>query len=115
MAYAQEQAKYRVTYDCDAQVVTGKTNTYRWTLDIGETTAVFYNNNYRLYSSELAKVKTQGGDNAMIDQLPVISGKYFPKNDLQIVVGSPDKGEYIYYKQVLNSGLKYVDALPVIE
>ena len=62
MAYAQEQAKYRVTYDCDAQVVTGKTNTYRWTLDIGETTAVFYNNNYRLYSSELAKVKTQGGD-----------------------------------------------------
>lgn len=115
MAYAQEQAKYRVTYDCDAQVVTGKTNTYRWTLDIGETTAVFYNNNYRLYSSELAKVKAQGGDNAMIDQLPVISGKYFPKNDLQIVVGSPDKGEYIYYKQVLNSGLKYVDALPVIE
>ena len=115
MAHAQEQAKYRVTYDCDAQVVTGKTNTYRWTLDIGETTAVFYNNNYRLYSSELAKVKAQGGDNAMIDQLPVISGKYFPKNDLQIVVGSPDKGEYIYYKQVLNSGLKYVDALPVIE
>ena len=92
MAYAQEQAKYRVTYDCDAQVVTGKTNTYRWTLDIGETTAVFYNNNYRLYSSELAKVKAQGDDNAMIDQLPVISGKYFPKNDLQIVVGSPDKG-----------------------
>ena len=42
MAYAQEQAKYRVTYDCDAQVVTGKTNTYRWTLDIGETTAIFY-------------------------------------------------------------------------
>lgn len=74
MAYAQEQAKYRITYDCDAQVVTGKTNTYRWTLDIGETTAVFYNNNYRLYSSELAKVKAQGGDNAMIDQLPVIKG-----------------------------------------
>lgn len=97
MAYAQEQAKYRVTYDCDAQVVTGKTNTYRWTLDIGETTAVFYNNNYRLYSSELAKVKAQGGDNAMIDQLPVIGGKYFPKNDLQIVVGSPDKREYIYF------------------
>ena len=93
---AQEQAKYRVTYDCDAQVVTGKTNTYRWTLDIGETTAIFYNNNYRLYSSELAKVKAQGGDNAMIDQLPVIGGKSFPKNDLQLVVGSAENGEYIY-------------------
>ena len=41
MAHAQVQAKYRVTYDCDAQVVTGKPNTYRWTLDIGETTAIF--------------------------------------------------------------------------
>ena len=42
MAHAQVQAKYRVTYDCDAQVVTGKTNTYRWTLDIGETTACLH-------------------------------------------------------------------------
>ena len=44
---AQERAKYRVIYDCDAQIVTGKTNTYRWTLDIGDTTAVFYNKNYK--------------------------------------------------------------------
>ena len=112
---SQEHAKYRITYDCDAQIVTGKTNTYRWTLDIGETTAVFYNNNHRLYSSELAKVKAQGGDKAMIDQLPVIGGKYFPKNDLQIVIGSPEKGKYTYYKQVLTSGLKYEETIPNVE
>jgi hypothetical protein len=39
MAYAQEQAKYRITYDCDAQVVTGKTNTYRWTHEANEQNA----------------------------------------------------------------------------
>ncbi len=33
---AQEPVKYRITYDCDAQSVTGKPNTYRWALDIDE-------------------------------------------------------------------------------
>ena len=112
---AQEQAKYRVIYDCDAQIVTGKTNTYRWTLDIGDTTAVFYNKNYRLFDSELAKVKAQGGANAMIAQLPVIGGKYSPKNDLQIIFGMPKRGKYTYYKQVLSSGLKYEDQVPSIK
>ncbi len=112
---AQEQAKYRVIYDCDAQIVTGNLNIYRWMLDIGDTTAVFYNKNYRLYDSELTKVKAQGGDNAMIDQLPVIGGKYSPKNDLQIIVGNPKRGKYTYYKQVLSSDLKYEDQVPSIK
>ena len=112
---AQDQAKFRIIYDCDAQIITGKTNTYRWTLDIGDSTAVFYNKNYRLYNDELSKVKAQGGYNAMIDQLPIIGGKYSPKNDLQIIVGNPKKGKYTYYKQVLSSGLKYEDQIPIIE
>lgn len=112
---AQEQAKFRIIYDCDAQIITGKTNTYRWTLDIGDSTAVFYNKNYRLYNDELSKVKAQGGYNAMIDQLPIIGGKYSPKNDLQIIVGNPKKEKYTYYKQVLSSGLKYEDQIPIIE
>ena len=114
-ANAQEQAKFRIIYDCDAQIITGKTNTYRWTLDIGDSTAVFYNKNYRLYNDELSRVKAQGGYNAMIDQLPIIGGKYSPKNDLQIIVGNPKKGKYTYYKQVLSSGLKYEDQIPIIE
>ena len=113
--HSQEQAKYRVTYDCDAQIITGKTDTYRWTLDIGETTAVFYNKNYRLYSRELAEAKANGDQTALIDRLPVIGEKYPGKNDLQIVIGSPEKGKYTYYKQLITSGLKYEDTLPSIE
>lgn len=51
----------------------------------------------------------------MIDQLPVIGGKYSPKNDLQIIVGNPKRGKYTYYKQVHSSGLKYEDQVPSIE
>ncbi len=112
---AQEPAKYRITYDCDAQIVTGKSNTYRWTLDIGENAAVFYNANSRAYIRELAEVKANGDATALIDQLPVISEKYPNKNDLQIVVGTPERGKYTYYKRVLNSGLKYEEDLPQIE
>ena len=68
-----------------------ETNSDGWTVEIGGTTAVLCKKSYRVYDSELSKVKTQGGYNAMIDQLPVIGGKYSPKNDLQIIVGNPKR------------------------
>lgn len=112
---AQEPAKYRITYDCDAQIVTGKPNTYRWTLDIGEKSAVFYNENNRAFIREMAELRTTGDAMALIDQLPALGQKYPSKNDLQIVMDTPERGKYTYYKQVLNSGLKYEEELPRIE
>ena len=114
-AHAQEPAKYRITYDCDAQIVTGKPNTYRWTLDIGEKSAVFYNENNRAYNREMVELRATGDAMALIDQLPALGQKYPNKNDLQIVVDSQGRGKYSYYKQVLNSGLKYEEELPLID
>ena len=113
--YSQEQAKYRITYDCDALIVTGKSSTYRWTLDIGDSTAVFYNKNYRLYNHDLTELKAGGDATALVNQLPILGQKYPGKNDLQLVIGSPSKGKYTYYKQVLTSGLKYEDTIPAIK
>ena len=113
--YSQEQAKYRITYDCDAQIVTGKSGNYRWTLDIGNTTAVFYNKNYRLYNHDLTELKAGGDATALANQLPLLGQKYPGKNDLQIVLNCPANGKYTYYKQVLTSGFKYEDAIPAIE
>lgn len=112
---AQEPAKYRITYDCEAQIVTGKPNTYRWTLDIGEKSAVFYNENNMAFNREMAELRTTGDAMALIDQLPALGQKYPSKNDLQIVMDTPERGKYTYYKQVLNSGLKYEEELPRIE
>lgn len=114
-SYAQELAKYRITYDCDAQVVTGKTSNYRWTLDIGEKSAVFYNESYRAFNREMAEIRATGDAMALIDQLPALGKKYPTKNDLQIVVGKPSHGKYTYIKQILASKLKYEEDFPVVE
>ena len=115
VVHAQEPAKYRITYDCDAQIVTGKPNTYRWTLDVGEKSAVFYNENNRAFNREMVDLRATGDAMALIDQLPALGQKYPNKNDLQIVVDSQGRGKYSYYKQVLNSGLKYEEELPLID
>lgn len=112
---AQESAKYRITYDCDAQVVTGKHETYRWTLDIGEKSAVFYNESNRAFNREMAEIKANGDAMALIDQLPALGQKYPNKNDLQVIVGIPSNGKYTYIKQILASKLKYEEGFPVIE
>ena len=112
---AQEPAKYRITYDCEAQIVTGKSNTYRWTLDIGEKSAVFYNESNRAFNREMAEIKAAGDAMALIDQLPTLGKKYPSKHDLQIVVGAPSSGRYTYIKQILASKLKYEEDLPVVE
>lgn len=113
--FSQEPAKYRITYDCDAQVVTGNPNTYRWTLDIGEKSAVFYNESNRAFNREMAEIKANGDAMALIDQLPALGQKYPNKNDLQVIVGIPSNGKYTYIKQILASKLKYEEGLPVIE
>lgn len=113
--FSQEPAKYRITYDCDAQVVTGNPNTYRWTLDIGEKSAVFYNESNRAFNREMAEIKANGDAMALIDQLPALGQKYPNKNDLQVIVGIPSNGKYTYIKQVLASKLKYEEGFPVIE
>ena len=114
-ARAQEPAKYRITYDCDAQYLIGKTMTYRWTLDVGETTAVFYNANNRDFNREKAEILSKGGAMALVEQLPTLGQKYPAKHDLQIIVGAPEKGKYTYLKQLLTSKLKYEETLPVVE
>lgn len=112
--HAQEPARYRITYECHAQIVTGKPDTYRWTLDIGDSTAAFYNNNYRLYSHDMAELRASGDFTALTNQLPILGQKYPAKNDLQLIIGQPARGRYTYYKQVLTSGLKYEEPLPSI-
>jgi len=98
---AQESAKYRITSDCDAPIVTGNSNTYRWTLDIGEKSAVFYNESNRAFNREMAEIKANGDAMALIDQLPALGQKYPNENDLQVIVGIPSNGKYTYVKQTL--------------
>lgn len=48
----QEPALYHVTYDCEAKSAAGAAKLYRWSLDIGKTTAVF------IMTTSVASTKT---------------------------------------------------------
>lgn len=113
--YGQDTAKYRIIYDCCAQILTGKPTVNRWTLDIGSSTAVFYNEDDRAFNQEMDKIRSTGDAFALIEQLPSLGAKYSSKYDLQIIVGLPEAGKYTYIKQILASKLKYEEELPIVE
>ena len=70
---AQEPALYHVTYDCEAKGAAGAAKLYRWSLDIGKTTAVFYNDNERGFNEDLAKLHVNGDPIRALEQMDALS------------------------------------------
>lgn len=108
---AQEPALYHITYDCEAKSATGVAKLYRWSLDIGKTTAVFYNDNERGFNQDLAKLHVKGDPIKALEQMDALDKKYPTKNSLQVLLGSPQKDKYTYYNNILNSKLKYEEPM----
>lgn len=77
---AQEPALYHVTYDCEAKSAAGAAKLYRWSLDIGKTTAVFYNDNERGFNEDLAKFHVNGDPIRALEQMDALNKKYPTKN-----------------------------------
>ena len=112
---AQEAAKYRITYDCEAEYITGSPKTYRWAVDIGQSSAVFYNANHRGYVRERKELMDKGNTQALVEQLPALGKKYPARVDLQIVWGAPEPGKYTFCKLVRDTKLRYEETLPTVE
>lgn len=115
LVFAQETAKYRITYDCDMPNGVGVASTFRWVLDIGENSAVFYNHSYRAYMDELDEIRKTADAMSMIAQIPQLAQKYPGRSSLQVAIGIPKSGMYTYYSSVQSTPLKYEEPLPVIE
>ncbi len=111
---AQEPAIYHVVYDCEAKTSVGNATLYRWSLDIGKTTAVFYDDNYRKFHEGLANSNVKNDPISALDLMDALAQKYPNKNSLQILLGSPQSGEYTYLNTILSSDLKYVESMPQI-
>lgn len=114
LAFAQETARYRITYDCDMPNATGTTATYRWVLDIGDTTALFYNQDYRAYMEELDGMRATGDAMSLIAKIQRLGRKYPVKTSLQVAIGTPKSGVYTYYGSIQSSSLNYEEPLPAI-
>lgn len=110
---AQEKAVYRITYDCDAQYSKSRA-TYRWNLDIGGTTAVFYSPNYRLYNNELNNFDKSVDLATIMSGIQGIGGKYPNRNSLEVMTGAPDLGKYTYVNTLGVDKLYYEEELPEI-
>ena len=108
---AQEKAVYRITYDCDA-LYSRTRDVYRWNLDIGSTTAVFYSPNWRGHS-EAAK-SLQGTDDiaSAMDAVKQLGSRYPNRNSLEILIGAPEHGKYTYVNKVGVDQLMYEESLP---
>lgn len=115
LMFAQETAKYRITYDCDMPNGAGAASTFRWVLDIGENRAVFYNHSYRAYMEELDEIRKTADAMSLIAQAPLLAQKYPGRSSLQVAIGAPQPGMYTYYSTVQSTPLKYEEPLPVIE
>lgn len=110
--YAQEQAKYRITYDSEGDLRTpSKSRQYvRWALDIGNTTAAFYCPAQRMLEEELKNTKS---GNSLADVYK-LSDKYKHRQKLQILWHSPQKNQFTYMNNMFKN-IKYSDTLPKIE
>lgn len=115
VASAQEAVKYRITYDCDSQYYTGHSQTYRWTLDIGSSMAVFYNTAQREYSKEKTNVEQNGSYSIILERNRALRKKYPNRQDLQIMLGQPERGKYTYVDDVLATLFLYEENIPETE
>ena len=112
---AQEKAVYRITYDCDALRDNKARKTYRWYLDIGERTAVFYNAASRQYLIESEALQHSKDVMAGIAGLQQLWAKYPNRNSLQVLTGKPKVGRYTYMNRIGADDLKYEELLPRLD
>lgn len=111
---AQEKATYRITYDCDA--LHSRTRlTYRWSLDIGRETAVFYNAHFRLHGKALEELKNGADLSTVMDGIRQLGPKYPNRNGLEVLIGAPEAGYYTYAKQIGADPLFYEEPLPQMD
>lgn len=113
---AQEKAIYRITYDCDALRDNKVRKTYRWYLDIGEATSVFYNSANRQYLIESEELQHSTKDVMTgIVGLQQLWAKYPNRNSLQVLTGKPKSGKYTYINGIGADILKYEEPLPQLD
>ena len=111
---AQEQALFRVTYDCVA-LHKETPKTYRWFLDVGKSQSIFYCPNYRNWSEESAKLKKEADITFALAKIQQVNNTYGIKNPLEVLIGSPSADSYTYIASIGFNRFLYTEKLPEID
>lgn len=109
---AQERAVYRITYECNALYKKVR-QTYRWNLDIGNSTAAFYNPNYRNHYKASKSLQASGNIAATLNGIKQLSARHPNRNSLEVMIGVPEQGKYTYVNKAgLDHLLLYEETIP---
>lgn len=113
VAGAQENAQYRITYDCDAQYGSQR-QVYRWHLDIGTENAVFYNPSNRGREQVVNEVTSLNDVTAVMERLNSIKTQFPNPNPLEVLVSAMPGSKYTYRNEVGGDKLWYEEERPVL-
>lgn len=114
LAGAQESALYRITFDCNAQY--GPTRqVYRWHLDVGATSAVFYSPNNRAKNLFLDDVMNESDVTAVMTKLNSIKTRFPNANPLEVMMYAASGSKYTYLNEVIGDRLWYEEDRPALE
>ena len=107
----QENAIFRITYDCEATYTTNKPQTYRWHLDVSQHQTIFYCPNHRNFDIETEKIKNSSDLQAALAQIQKINKQYKPKRALEILT---HEDNYTYLASLNTDHYIYTQPLPQI-
>ena len=111
---AQEPAQYRITYDCDA--LFGETRkVYRWALDVGTQTAVFYSPNNRAKEDLIDDVVRTDDVNVVMARIRSSKSLYPNANPLEVLVKAAPVGRYTYLNKINSDRMWYEEKLPAMD
>lgn len=113
VAGAQENAQYRITYDCDAQYGSQR-QVYRWHLDIGTENAVFYNPSNRGREQVVNEVTSLNDVTAVMERLNSIKTQFPNPNPLEVLVSIAPGSKYTYRNEVGSDKLWYEEERPAL-
>lgn len=113
VAGAQENAQYRITYDCDAQYGSQR-QVYRWHLDIGTENAVFYNPSNRGREQVVNEVTSLNDVTAVMERLNSIKTQFPNPNPLEVLVSIAPGSKYTYRNEVGSDKLWYEEVRPAL-
>ena len=112
-AGAQENAQYRIAYDCDAQYGPQR-QVYRWHLDIGVENAVFYNPSNRGREQVMNEVTGINDVTAVMERIKSIKTQFPNSNPLEVLVSAAPGSKYTYRNKVGGDMLWYEEERPVL-
>ena len=110
---AQEMAQYRIVYDCDAQFGPVR-KVYRWHLDIGTESAVFYNPSNREMDRVMEDIVSDNDVSSVMAKLKSIKTRFPSPNPLEVLVPAATDGNYTYLNEITSDKLSYEEPKPVI-